>query len=174
MNYIDSMAPYRMSERNNWIHYLRILLGGFIVYKGLLFTRGTDVLYNSITILLGTLNPLSTGSEIVNISMFSELSMILNNIIIIFLLTYIILTHLIGGLLLIIGLYTRWVCLAQIPILLGAILFVNLPQYSLYPTTNLELGTTIIALFGLIFFFSMGASVNSLDELRRKEMQQLS
>ena len=174
MNWIDSMVPYRVPERNNWIHYLRIILGAFIVYKGIFFTIGTDVLFNSITILLETLSPLSTGSEMVNISIFSEVSMNLTSIIGTILLTYVIAAHLIAGSLLIFGLYTRWVCLSQIPILLGAILFVNFPLNSLNPAIYLELGTSIIVLLGLIFFFLMGASVNSLDELRRKEMQYLS
>ena len=174
MNWIDSMVPYRVPERNNWIHYLRIFLGGFIVYKGISFTIGSDVLFNSISILLGTLSPLSTGSEIVDISIFSEVSMNLTSIFATFLLTYVITMHLIAGSLLIIGLYTRWVCLSQIPILLGAILFINFPLYSINSAIYLELVTSIIVLLGLIFFFLMGASVNSLDEFRRKEMQYLS
>jgi hypothetical protein len=38
---------------------------------------------------------------------------------------------------------------------------------------NIELGTSIIVLTGLVFFFVMGAGSTSIDELRRRDKQRL-
>jgi putative oxidoreductase len=39
---------------------------------------------------------------------------------------YLILAHGLGGLLLVLGIYTRWAALANVPVMLGAIVFVHL------------------------------------------------
>lgn len=86
-----------------------------------------------------------------------------------FLSTYVTTAHLIGGALLVFGLFNRWMSLIQIPILLGAVFLVNFPKGFLSMAGNIEFGTSIIVLVGLLFFFVMGPSPNSIDELRRKD-----
>ncbi|MCI0547679.1 MAG: DoxX family protein [Candidatus Rokubacteria bacterium] len=41
---------------------------------------------------------------------------------------YLIAAHLVGGAMLVIGLWTRWAALAQVPIMVGAVLLVHLKQ----------------------------------------------
>jgi len=90
-----------------------------------------------------------------------------------FLSTYLTTAHLIGGALLAFELFTRWMSLIQIPILFGAVFLVNLPKGFLSMAGNIEFGSSIIVLVGLVFFFVLGAGPNSIDELRRRGMWQM-
>jgi putative oxidoreductase len=65
--------------------------------------------------------------------------------------------NLLGGFLLIVGLLTRWVALIQLPILAGAIFFVNAH------TQETELGLAILVFLLLIFFLVEGSGPLSLD-----------
>ncbi len=147
MNWLDSLEPWAEPKRNKWFDYLRILLGLFIIYKGITFT--------------------------LNIPELQEMTETVNVMLAAFLSSYVTTAHLIGGALLVLGLFTRWMCLIQIPILLGAVFLVNFPKGFLSMAGNIELGTSIIVLTGLVFFFVMGAGSSSIDELRRRDQQRL-
>jgi len=70
--------------------------------------------------------------------------------------------HLVGGILLALGLLTRVAALAQIPILLGAVFYVYLPKMTLIePRQNLEF--SLLVLFLLVLLFLFGAGRYSLD-----------
>src|SRR5436309_15778701 len=70
---------------------------------------------------------------------------------------YVIPAHLVGGLLLAIGLLTRLAALSQIPILLGAIFYVHLPKTMLIqPRENLEFSALVLFLLILIFIYGAG------------------
>ena len=62
--------------------------------------------------------------------------------------------HILGGLLLIVGVLTRLACLVQIPILLGAIIFINSAPDVLKPYSELFL--SILVLLLLIYFLIVG------------------
>jgi uncharacterized membrane protein YphA (DoxX/SURF4 family) len=62
--------------------------------------------------------------------------------------------HIIGGILLILGFLTRFACLIQIPILLGAIIFINLASDGLKPYNELFL--SVIVLLLLCYFLIAG------------------
>ena len=85
---------------------------------------------------------------------------------------YIIPVHLVGGLLLAIGLLTRLAALAQIPILIGAIFYIWLPEVLVFEQRqNLEFSALVLFLLTLIFVY--GAGRFSLDYLiTRKESRQ--
>ena len=75
---------------------------------------------------------------------------------------YIIPAHLVGGLLLALGLLTRFAAILQIPILLGAVFYVYTPRvFSLEPRQSLELAALV--LFLLILIAAFGAGRFSLD-----------
>jgi uncharacterized membrane protein YphA (DoxX/SURF4 family) len=67
---------------------------------------------------------------------------------------YIVFAHIVGGLLLILGLLTRFACIIQIPILIGAIFFVGSSPDLLRPYS--ELLISILVLLLLIYFLIVG------------------
>ena len=82
---------------------------------------------------------------------------------------YIVPVHLVGGLLLAIGLLTRVAALAQIPILIGAVFYVHLPQMTLMsvePRQNLELSALVLFLTCLVCMHGSGRF--SVDHLINK------
>ena len=85
---------------------------------------------------------------------------------------YVIPVHLVGGLLLAIGLLTRLAALAQIPILIGAIFYIWLPEVLVFEQRqNLEFSALVLFLLTLIFVY--GAGRFSVDYLiTRKESRQ--
>ncbi|MHA4807207.1 DoxX family protein [Flavitalea flava] len=70
--------------------------------------------------------------------------------------------NLLGGFLLIVGLLTRWAALIQIPILLGAIIFINAQKGSGLVNGS-ELSMAIVVLVLLIVFLVEGGGPLSLD-----------
>ncbi|TXN35265.1 DoxX family protein [Flagellimonas hymeniacidonis] len=74
------------------------------------------------------------------------------------LLHYIAPAHFVGGFLIVVGLLTRWAVLAQLPILIGAVLANFLGVMN---TSNLLLAT--IALLVCIFFLVYGSGKHSAD-----------
>ena len=88
---------------------------------------------------------------------------------------YIVPAHLVGGLMLALGLLTRVAALAQIPILLGAVFYVHMPRLSgLTQETvgrqNLELSALVLFLTVLVLLH--GAGRFSLDHLMGKRSEQ--
>jgi len=69
--------------------------------------------------------------------------------------------HLFGGFMIIIGLFTRLMAALQIPILLGAVLFIH--SGSGVFASGSELGLALAVLLLLIFFFIEGSGPLSLD-----------
>lgn len=69
---------------------------------------------------------------------------------------YIISAHLLGGLLLALGLFTRFAALLQIPILIGAIIYIHLEQGLMTVGQSLELATLVLALLLVFAFFGSG------------------
>ena len=71
---------------------------------------------------------------------------------------YLIPAHFVGGLLIVVGLLTRWAAIAQIPIIFGAILTNFLGEMN---TNNLML--SIIVLLATLFFIVYGSGKHSVD-----------
>ena len=67
---------------------------------------------------------------------------------------YVIFAHIIGGLLLAFGILTRVACIMQIPVLIGAIIFINATGEMFRPFSELLL--SILVLLLLIFFLIVG------------------
>jgi putative oxidoreductase len=84
---------------------------------------------------------------------------------------YLIVAHLAGGVLIIIGLWTRWAALANVPPMVSAVVLLHLPQgffmKPLGPTTvgGYEFSLTVlVATLALVF---LGSGAASVDGLRR-------
>ena len=144
MNVITNIEGWGNSHRPGWLDIFRIILGAFITYKGIEF--------------MANLESLKQTAENVNL-MFTGASLA----------HYIVFAHLLGGPLIIVGLYTRIVSLIQIPILVGAIIFVNYPQGFLSLGNHMELEVSVGVLVACIVFVVFGAGKFSIDERRRHD-----
>lgn len=126
-----------------WLTIVRIALGFILFWKGITFIRDSSDLH----IMLQRMS----------------IGMIDNNAqTIAFLITYL---NLLGGLFIGVGLFTRTSSILQIPILIGAVFFVNTGHGLNQSTTELVL--SIIVLILLILFAIKGSGALSADEYFR-------
>ncbi|TDX00774.1 DoxX family protein [Dinghuibacter silviterrae] len=79
-----------------------------------------------------------------------------------FLTHYIPYAHLLGGFFIVIGLFTRFFSIIQIPVLVGAVFFVNTP-HAAFNVQGGEWGFSIIVLVLLIFFSIEGSGSMSIQ-----------
>ena len=126
-----------------WLTLLRVVLGIIILVKGFSFFRDSA----SLTSMLQ-----STGFDVMN-NNASAIS---------FFITYF---NLLGGVFIIAGLFTRWVSLLQIPLIIGAIVFVNSKAGISFSNTELALSMLVLVL--LIVFVIKGSGNISADEFFR-------
>ncbi len=129
-------------DQPRWLVMLRIILGAMLFVKGIAF--------------VGDSSRLLTIIEASRLS--SSYNGLLSNII-----SWI---NVIGGLFILTGLFTRLMTLIEIPILIGAVFFVNLPNYTINGTSELVLSVIILAL--LVVFLIEGSGRFSADEYFRR------
>jgi putative oxidoreductase len=125
-----------------WLTILRIALGGMLFIKGIMFIRDTSQLEAILAAnrLIKNYTPLAAEA--------------------------IAWIHLLGGLFILTGFLTRICCVLNIPILLGAVFFVNIPN--LAHNGPLELIFSIAILIMLVLFFIEGSGRLSADEYFRR------
>lgn len=133
MNLLEKFETWGDRHHPKWLDIIRIALGIFLCYKGVDFLRNTSDLI----------------SLMKNTSPFSSFAVILLG-------HYVTFAHIIGGLFLAIGMFTRAACLIQIPVLLGAIVFVNINATQAAFNPYSELFLSIIILLLLIYFLIIG------------------
>ena len=143
MNLVAKIEDWGNAHRPGWLDLFRIALGIFITYKGAVFASNLESLKMSVE----GINMRYTGVALAH---------------------YIIFAHLLGGPLLAFGVWTRILCLIQLPILLGAVIFVNSKEF-MSAGSKMELEVSLIVLVGLIVFMVFGAGKFSIDEKRRQE-----
>ena len=131
MNLLQRLEHWGDTHHPKWLDIIRIALGVFLCFKGIEF-----------------LTNMSTMMEL----MTSQVPF--SSFILIVLGHYIVFAHIIGGFLLALGLLTRFACLIQIPVLLGAIIFVNTSPDMLGHFSELFL--SILVLLLLIYFLIVG------------------
>ncbi len=133
MNLLEKFEYWGDRHHPKWLDIIRIALGLFLCYKGIDFLRHTSTL---ISIMKST-------------SPFSEFVIILLG-------HYVTFAHILGGFFLAIGLFTRAACIIQIPILIGAIIFVNISTAMDTFAPYSELFLSIMVLLLLIYFLIIG------------------
>jgi uncharacterized membrane protein YphA (DoxX/SURF4 family) len=79
---------------------------------------------------------------------------------------YIAFAHLLGGILLILGVLTRFACLLQLPILLGAIFFINLSPDMYRPLSETVMAVLVLLL--LVLFLVVGNGKIQMLQFREK------
>lgn len=147
MNLLQRIDRWGERHHPRWLDGIRVLLGVFLFYKGVVFIQNINVLKSVID-----------ESPWLTVMSF-------------WLAHYIVFAHLLGGLLIVFGLLTRVAILAQIPILLGAIFFVHtttgLTSTGLF---NVHEGTglSILVLLLLIFFLVEGSGPISFDDYMKR------
>jgi putative oxidoreductase len=147
MSVITNVESWGNNHRPGFLDFFRIVLGLFITYKGLQFITNMDELQ-------------STTAGITNWFAGATLA------------HYIVFAHILGGPLIVAGLFTRIICVLQLPILIGAVIFVNSQGQSSIGSP-MELWLSLVVLVGLVVFIIFGAGKYSLDAKRRREMQTL-
>ncbi len=124
-----------------WMTILRIILGLILIWKGFVFIRDTTALQQLI--------------ETTGVGVFST-----NSEILAFIVAYL---SVLCGVLILVGLYTRISSIVQIPVLIVAVIFVNVKQIS----GGFELISSIVTLALLVFFAIKGSGQFSADEYFR-------
>ena len=135
MNTIQRL--HHWDDAHPLIHLLfRVILGTLLILKGISFTSNSLYL-----------------EEMLRESGFSTWN--------VFLVSYITFAHLIGGVFIAIGLFTRLAIILQLPILIGAVFLVNIGM----PQLNVgELILSILALILMVYFLFSGSGEYSVDQ----------
>lgn len=131
MNVVQRMEHWGDAHHPQWLDIVRIALGIFLCYKGVEF----------LTNMGGMLNLMTT-----KMSFGSFTSVLMSN--------YISFAHILGGILLILGVLTRFACILQIPVLLGAIFFISASPDMYRPFS--ELAIAIVTFLLLVLFLIVG------------------
>ena len=131
MNLLHRLEHWGDSHHPKWLDIIRVALGLFLCYKGF------DILQN-----MGALI-----SRMNNNVAFGSFAFVLLG-------QYVVFVHILGGLMIATGFFTRLACLFQIPILLGAVFFINTGSDMLRPYS--ELFISILVLVFLIYFLIIG------------------
>jgi len=131
MNLLHRVEHWGDSHHPKWLDIIRIALGVFLCYKGFDFLQNMGSLISQM------------NSKVP----FGSFAFILLG-------HYVVFAHMLGGLMIATGFYTRLACLVQIPILLGAIFFINTGSDMLRPYA--ELFISILVLVFLVYFLIIG------------------
>ena len=131
MNLLHRLEYWGDRHHPKWMDIVRIALGGFLFYKAI------DFLYHMSSLI----NLMSVKTS------FSSFAYVLAG-------HYVVFAHLLGGVCLIFGVLTRFACLIQIPVMLGALFFVRTNEEMLRPYSNIIV--TILVLLLLIYFLVAG------------------
>ncbi len=136
MNLIQRLEQYGDTHHPKWLSVVRIIVGLVLLFKGFYF--------------------LSNREALVSLFQHSELG-VWGQLVAPFIGP----THIVGGVLITLGLITRISSAFNIPILIGAVIFVNLPQGF---DSGGELALSVLILLLLMFFFVYGSGHYSVDK----------
>ncbi|HVZ96435.1 MAG TPA: DoxX family protein [Chitinophagaceae bacterium] len=138
-----NITEHTSATQPQWLTLLRIALGLILFWKGITFIRDASNLQQ-------LLHWTAIGVVDKNTQWMA------------FLITYI---NLLGGLFITAGLFTRTSCIVQIPILFGAVFFVNNRHGLNQPVSELVISAIVLVL--LILFAIKGSGALSADEYFR-------
>lgn len=148
MNVIQKVEYWGDAHHAKWLDVVRIVLGLIIFSKGIALISDT-----------GQLQDLLFKNSIFG---FSSMMASLAIHIVAF-------AHLVGGILITIGLVTRFAVVIQIPILICAVFVVNIVNG--FSALNSELWLSLVVLCLLILFWVVGSGPLSVDHQFKKRRQ---
>ena len=137
MNLLHRVEHWGDTHHPKWIDFIRIILGILIFAKGVSFIMDR----NSVSDLIQRTS--------FQLSIWSAVH-------------YIVFAHLVGGIFISLGLKTRLAVLIQIPILVGAVFFVNITDG--FSFLNSEFWLSLLVLILLLYFLVVGSGPMSLDK----------
>ena len=140
MGTLQQIHQWSLAHHPRWLVVFRVALGLFLFIKGFSFMANATILERFIEY-----NPVFSKAWWLPI-----------------LITW---AHMLGGVLIIVGLLTRYAVMLQIPILLGAVIFLS--KNSVLGSGG-ELAFTVLILLMLIFFLVEGGGPLSLDSYFRR------
>ena len=147
MNFVERMEQWGDTHHPKWMDIIRIALGIFLMYKGVDFLRN-----------MGIMNDLLARS----MSFGGFAAMMIGH--------FIVFAHILGGLLIAMGVLTRFACLLQIPILIGAIFLVNISGEVFRPYSELIVSIVVLLLLGYFLVAGNGPLTANFDENDEKHM----
>ena len=147
MDFLHRVEHWGDTHHPRWVDIVRIALGVFLCIKGIQFPGQASAVMQKMLSFL--------SSDYFFLSMLQY---------------YVLFAHLLGGIFLIGGVFVRFACLIQIPILIGAIIFINTSINSWSPFS--ELSISIVVLLLLFYFMIVGngrlSLAKYLKETRRE------
>lgn len=141
MNLVQKIERWGDAHHPRWLDMLRILLGLAIFAKGVSFVNDRNAVAE---LIQQTHFQLSIWSAV----------------------HYVVFAHLVGGLFIILGFHTRFAVIIQLPILIGAVFFVNITNG--FSFLNSEFWLSLLVLLLLFTFLIVGSGRYSLDQMMNK------
>jgi len=141
MKLLKNIENWGDQHHPQWIDYFRILLGIILIWKGVDFYINMEAFNHLMRgAMLGTAFSISLAAHLI------------------------ILVHIIGGIAIAIGTNTRFFCLLNLPILIGAVFFINISGGIFKPYA--EFWFSSLVLLGLICFIVEGNGVIAVDKVQ--------
>jgi putative oxidoreductase len=131
MNLLERLEYWGDRHHPRWMDIVRIALGIFLCYKAVDFL-------NNMSDLISLMSSQTSFAFFVYVLAGH----------------YVVFAHLLGGVFLVFGVLTRFACLIQIPVMLGALFFVQSNHDMLRPYS--EIGITLLVLLLLVYFLIAG------------------
>ncbi|MFD1770294.1 DoxX family protein [Sphingobacterium suaedae] len=141
MNLVQKIERWGDNHHPRWLDILRIMLGIIIFAKGVSFIGDREAVAE---LIRQTHFQLSIWSAV----------------------HYVVFAHLVGGLFIMLGFQTRFAALVQIPILIGAVFFVNITNG--FSFLNSEFWLSLVVFVLLLVFLVTGSGKYSLDQMMNK------
>jgi putative oxidoreductase len=135
----DKIDLWAYQHRSIYLDFLRVILGAMLIWKGIEFGRNPKDIQ-----IVSDNGP------------FDFLSLIM--------IQYIIMAHFAGGILIMLGLITRLAIVFQVPVLLGAILFIPISHSGPFYMNEL---TAAFIFLSLVLLLIYGSGRYSLDEFMK-------
>jgi len=136
MNLIHRIEHWGDTHHPRWLDIVRIILGTVIFAKGVSFIADTTILFQLLT------------SSNFHLSIWMAVH-------------YIAFVHIVGGIFIALGFATRIAVVLQLPILIGAVFFVNMTNG--FDFLNSEFWLSLAVLLLLLLFLVVGSGAYSLD-----------
>ena len=138
MNLIHKIEKWGDSHHPKFLDIIRIVLGVFLLLKGLGFMENTANLKYIIE---------------------NQPDITLSSGVLVALVYYVTFVHMVGGTLIALGILTRFSAIIQIPVVFGAVFFINILQSPF----NTDLLSSVAALIFLVVFAVIGSGKLSLE-----------